>query len=104
MLIVFADPGQGIARDSAAIRTVIILARQIHQINRQRFSARAIHAEGIPIGLAIAPILIAFAVHATAPMRGIHSLNFAERAAFKVSGDGDGFGSNSGKSERAKER
>src|SRR5262245_36771249 len=68
-LVVFAVPGQGVACDRAAIGAIIVLTRQINQVNRERLTSGAVNAKIIPVRLPVAPVLIAFAFHAAAKMR-----------------------------------
>src|SRR5262245_26161155 len=88
-LVVFAVPWQGVARDRAAIGAVVVFARQIIHVNRERPASGAVNAKVIPVRLAIAPVLIAFAFHTASKMRFRQSFNLSKSAAFKDGLNGD---------------
>src|SRR5687767_6819554 len=93
---VVADDRRRVLGDGAAVRLIVVFARESHNVERQSGARGAVNAEIIPARLAVASILIALAVHEQPEVLGIDFLYALETAAFELPAD---FGSTTGAGE-----
>ena len=89
---IIADDRRRVFGNCALVGTVVVLAAEVYNVKRQFFRAGAVDTEVIPVGLAIAAVLVPFPLRAEAEVSLRDLLDTAQTAAFEIRVHGDGRG------------
>ena len=89
---IVADDRRRVFGNGALIGLVIVLAGEVDDVERQLFRAGAVDTEVIPVGLAIAAVLVLFPFRPEAEVSLRDLLDAAQAAAFEIRVHRDGRG------------
>ncbi len=85
--LVVAVDRMGIFSNREGSGPVVVFAHQVHQVDGDLLPGDAVHAEVVPVGLAVAAVLVGLAFRGTAEVGRGDSFHSAQAAAFKIGGN-----------------